>query len=833
MIDYSELAVLAERAKQNDLKAYEQLYMKTCRIVYGIACSMVHDKHFAEDITQEVYIKVYLHLDQLKDNNSFISWLHMITMNTCQDHLRHEGRGSELLSDETGCDDVDEWLKSEYLTELFDSVISVLPEEQRRVIYLFYYRQLTVGQIAALEDCPIGTVKSRLSYARRTIKKALEDEERRSGDKLTLSPITAALSVMMSLPVAGYTLASDTAAKILASVLAAVSAAGAGDGGIHIVADITEEGNPFIFKKWLVKVPLLSVICTAAVVLVSAVLIASAAIPRNPGVSKGLADSGNVTENTPILPLSDTIIQPDQASDALGAAEPVAVGSLAPIIYDNSGSSAYLSDLNRSQYLSCAAETDIELSAPRRITEWVPDGVASEGEYFEIPVSRDWISSQSHDGDSVYDTTALDFTLMMSWDSDWLYVYTEFIDPDGYDCTSRSDEERELWYESMLQLSIAESGDSKNYQNMIVALNEYGEKRTRIEVISRYTPADEDFSVTVIPAARGDRVIYEVRVPFDSFSDRAVTSGNVYRFAMVIGWGNKGVMRHTQLAEGITGQYVGVPSKFAYLNLVNQPTETETSGKPYSTVDIALLNQIIDDHNLPLSKAPADGSSIPDDWNGHMLFGGEDNRLLMLRLSGMNVGGTLDLTGFDKLIHADLERASLEAINAYGLSELEVLLCDDNELTELILTGDKSLITLSCRNNQLTELNFLGAKRIEFLYCSSNRLSELDLSRLYNLRFLFCADNLLDQLELSHMADLGELWCECNMLTELDLSANPNISTVRCDHNLLDEKSSLNMLNGNKTSMLSHAFYEIDRSNGYITYECGCGYRYSELLPET
>ena len=52
LIDYSELAVLAERAKQNDLKAYEQLYMKTCRIVYGIACSMVHDKHFAEDITQ-------------------------------------------------------------------------------------------------------------------------------------------------------------------------------------------------------------------------------------------------------------------------------------------------------------------------------------------------------------------------------------------------------------------------------------------------------------------------------------------------------------------------------------------------------------------------------------------------------------------------------------------------------------------------------------------------------------------------------------------------------------------------------------------------------------
>lgn len=108
MIDYSELSALAERAKHNDQKAFEQLYMKTCRIVYGIACSIVHDRNYAEDITQEVYIKVFLHIDQLKDNNSFISWLHMITMNTCQDHLRHESRSADLISDDAGCDFVDD-----------------------------------------------------------------------------------------------------------------------------------------------------------------------------------------------------------------------------------------------------------------------------------------------------------------------------------------------------------------------------------------------------------------------------------------------------------------------------------------------------------------------------------------------------------------------------------------------------------------------------------------------------------------------------------------------------------------------------------------------------
>lgn len=826
MIDYSELSALAERAKHNDQKAFEQLYMKTCRIVYGIACSIVRDKSYAEDITQEVYIKVYLHIDQLKDNNSFISWLHMITMNTCQDHLRHEDRSADLISDDTGCDFVDDWLSGQYLTELFDGIISVLPEEQRRVIYLFYYRQMTVGQIAALEDCPIGTVKSRLAYARRTLKKALEDEERRSGEKLTLSPVTAALSVMMSLPAAGFTLASDTAAKILASVLAAVSAAGsAGSGGIHIVSDITEENKPFIFKKWLLKVPLLSVIPAAAAVIVTTVLITSAVVPKN-AVSasrdseKSLPDSQSIIAAAP-----DDLPSESESIDAFinGEAENADSDSFYLPLLDNSGSTAYLADGIRTVYTSSAAETDINISAPRRAAEWIPDGVASEGEYFDIPVSKDWISSMTYYRDSAYDTAALDFTLKMSWDNDWLYVYTEFIDTDGYSCTSRSDEELELWNESMLQLSVAASGDDNDYQNMIVALNAYGEKRTRIDSFSRYTPQEDDFSVTVSREKKGDRVIYEVRVPFGSFSDIAAESGNIYRFAMVIGWGNNELMRHTQLSEGITGHHVGVPSMFTYLMLTDKPDDKTTNEKLYSADDIALLNAMIEEHELPLTKAPADSSSIPDDWNGHMLFGGEDNRLLMLKLSDMKVGGAVDLSGFDSLRLAELERASIKSIDAHGLRELETLLCDDNELTELNITGDRFLSTLSCRRNKLTALSFTGAENIAFLYCAENLLSELDVSRLSFLTFLYCSSNLLESIDLTYNWNLGELWCECNMITELDISSCPNIKYLHAEHNLLDESEGY---------FPQHEFYEFRCSDRYITYECGCGYRYTEYLPE-
>ncbi|MBP3918261.1 MAG: sigma-70 family RNA polymerase sigma factor [Clostridia bacterium] len=827
MIDYSDLSILVERVKHSDQKAFEQLYMKTYRIVYGIACSILRDKNYAEDITQEVYIKVYLHIDQLKDSNNFISWLHMITINTCQDHLRHENRCNDIILDDNGSDFVDDWIKGKYLVELFDGIISVLPEEQRRVIYLFYYRQMTVWQIAALEDCPVGTVKSRLAYARRTLKKALLDEERRSGEKLMLSPVTAALSVMMSLPVADFTLSLDTAVKILASVLSAVSAAGsAADGGIHIISDITEEKQPFIFKRWIVKISLISVIFAALSVSIPTILIISAMVSKN-AVNASLNSEKSLPDTQPIIVSPPDDLQPDSESiDIFLPKETENPDSevVHTSLLDNSRA-AYTVDEGRYIYTPCVCETDINISAPRRIMEWTPDGVASEGEYFDVPVSKDWISSVAYDSDSPYDTSALDFTLKMSWDDDWLYVYTEFIDTDGYNCISRKDIERELWYESMLQLSIAASENDNDYQNMIVALNSYGDKRTRIASYSRYIPQDDDFSVTVSQGKNGDRVIYEVRVPFESFSDDNAVYGNIYRFAMVISWGNNGMLRHTQLAEGISGDHIGVPSMFAYLTLTDEPNASNTrlnSKRFYDTNDIAFLNTMIEEHNLPLTKAPADGSSVPDDWKEHMIFGGEDNRLLMLKLSDMNVGGTVDLSGFDSLRLAELERSSIKSIDAHGLKRLKTLLCDGNELTELNITGDIFLSTLSCRHNKLSTLRFTGAENIKLLYCDGNLLSELDINRLRYLTRLCCSVNLLERIDLTYNYNLSELLCEYNMITELDLSSCKELYNLHCEHNLLETEQYHNQ----------HDFYELERSDKYITYQCSCGYRYSEYLPE-
>ena len=807
MIDYSELAAYAELAKQKDEKAFAKLYEKTCGIVYGLACSMLGDRDCAEDIVQEVYLKVYLHLDQLKDTHCFISWLHMITYTTCQDHLRHESRRPQLtMPDEPDFDAVEEWLRGEHISKLFDSVLSMLPEEQRQAVYLFYYRQMTVGQIAAIQDCPIGTVKSRLMYAKRTLKKVLEDEERRSGDKLTLSPIAAALSVMMSLPVVGYTLSAEAAQRILASVLAAAGAAGAAEGGVHIVSDVTEEGKSVFSKKWLVKVPLVGVLGIIAVIM-SALLIAA-------------FSSSSEGEKAPDVGAPERLSVSD--ADVSGtAADPTieALSAYPAIVYDNSRSFAFMSGYERSSY-SSPSKTSITLEAARRTAEWIPDGKASEGEYFDVTIPKEYISQISNRYYSPFDTAALDFRLMMSWDEEWLYLYCELVDVDGYSCSPLVQAVTELWHESMFQVAAASFEDSDEFENLIVTMLNDGTKQTMKADYSSYLPVSEDFSVDILPDADGDRVIYELRVPFSSFlGDSEAIPGRRFRFSFVIGTGNDMTMCHTQLAEGITGKYVGVPSKFAVLQLTDTPSQSEKLPVGFDAGDVARLNAIIREHNLPLGCAPDDGSSIPDDWSGHMAFSESTGRLIMLRLSDMELGGRLDISGFEYLKIAELDRTGLEALDAHGMRQLEVLCCDQNRLTELNVSGDRLLRTLSCRGNRLTELELSGLTAIEQLYCEENLLASLDLSPLSELDLLYCGNNLLDKLDLKKQLNLAVLKCECNMLTELDLSGCPRLAINDCSHNLLADA---------EPDQPQHLFFASERIDGRIISECECGYRIIE-----
>ena len=119
------------------------------------------------------------------------------------------------------------------------------------------------------------------------------------------------------------------------------------------------------------------------------------------------------------------------------------------------------------------------------------------------------------------------------------------------------------------------------------------------------------------------------------------------------------------------------------------------------------------------------------------------------------------------------------------LTAVTQLDCNDNQLTELDLSGNTALERLSCQRNQLTVLTLGGNTVLYNLNCLENQLTELDVSRNTALSVLACDDNQLVTLDLSQNTKLSNLSCVGNRLTELDVSGNPSLRSIRCFDNQL------------------------------------------------
>ncbi len=247
VLEYADLAEYVERAKAQDECAFTYLYEKTCLMVYNIACTMLQDEEEAKDVVSEVYIRVFRHIASLEDNRSFIRWLIVITQRVCQDHKTKWDNLPDSIERITDLEDpndlIAEWQQKETLRTVMQSLIRQLPQAQQRAIYCVYFKQLSVAQTAALEDCSVNTILSRLYYARNTLRRAILAEEKRTGDKYHLPVATAALSALMALPQVGFTLSPEEAAKILVSVFTALGVQYAGEKAPPIVTIVQEDDN--------------------------------------------------------------------------------------------------------------------------------------------------------------------------------------------------------------------------------------------------------------------------------------------------------------------------------------------------------------------------------------------------------------------------------------------------------------------------------------------------------------------------------------------------------------------------------------------------------------
>jgi RNA polymerase sigma-70 factor (ECF subfamily) len=160
--------LICEYLKGNSL-ALAQLWLRYDRLVYGLAHSIVCSRERAEDIRQEVFLKVYARLPDLREPAKFANWLRSITYNTCKSWLRHQKFMDAFeLSLAAGPSD-DSFEPDLILRErrtLLRRMIDRLPENCRTVVELHYFEEQPVAEIARFLDLPETTIKWRLHRAR-------------------------------------------------------------------------------------------------------------------------------------------------------------------------------------------------------------------------------------------------------------------------------------------------------------------------------------------------------------------------------------------------------------------------------------------------------------------------------------------------------------------------------------------------------------------------------------------------------------------------------------------------------------------------------------------
>lgn len=178
-------------AKNGNKKAFDKLYKLTSNDVWFTCLSLLKDEENAKDIMQETYITAFLKLDTLNDEQKFCGWITSIAVNKCKNKLKGKVEyqiDDEVLITEAETDEL--MLPEEYITKaekrkvLLQIMEDTLSFNQYQTVLMFYFDEMSISEIAQGLEISEGTVKSRLNSSRAKMKTAIEDYEKKSGDKL-------------------------------------------------------------------------------------------------------------------------------------------------------------------------------------------------------------------------------------------------------------------------------------------------------------------------------------------------------------------------------------------------------------------------------------------------------------------------------------------------------------------------------------------------------------------------------------------------------------------------------------------------------------------------
>ena len=177
---------LVERAMHGDEEAFDTLIGRVGDQLHSVARRILRDPYLAEDATQRALLDAWRNLPSLRDPDRFEAWLYRLLVNACHAEARRERRHRANLrlleSDEPSIHDSSARIATQ---QQLDQAFRRLGVEHRTVVVLIHYLGLSAGEAADAMGTPVGTVRSRLHYALKHLREAVEADARSAMNEST------------------------------------------------------------------------------------------------------------------------------------------------------------------------------------------------------------------------------------------------------------------------------------------------------------------------------------------------------------------------------------------------------------------------------------------------------------------------------------------------------------------------------------------------------------------------------------------------------------------------------------------------------------------------
>jgi len=168
---------LIRRGREGDIQALEAIYKQFNRPLFNLVYRYTYNSEVAEDLLQDIFLKVFSHLHDIRNEETFVGWIYRIAVNTCYSYLR---RKKSQLQRTMPIDDVEGKIEAktyksgdEIMKKSLDDAIQNLPDKMKRIFILHDVQGFKHREISRMLGCSMGTSKSQLFKARMKIREYL------------------------------------------------------------------------------------------------------------------------------------------------------------------------------------------------------------------------------------------------------------------------------------------------------------------------------------------------------------------------------------------------------------------------------------------------------------------------------------------------------------------------------------------------------------------------------------------------------------------------------------------------------------------------------------